>query len=77
MHSAGEKMSKVGQGLTVGVTMPIVGIGAAAAKMGMDFEAQMSEVKAISQATGEEFKSLNSLASETWSRYVLLGKNGS
>ena len=62
MRTAGEKMSKAGQGLTVGVTMPIVGIGTAAAKMGMDFEAQMSKVKAISQATGEEFKNLNYLA---------------
>lgn len=62
MRLAGEKMGKVGQGLTVGVTMPIIGIGAAAAKMGMDFEAQMSTVKAISQATGEEFKDLNDLA---------------
>lgn len=62
MRLAGEKMSRVGQGLTVGVTMPIVGMGAAVAKMGMDFEAQMSEVKAISQATGEEFKNLNVIA---------------
>ena len=62
MRTAGEKMSKAGKGLTVGVTMPIVGIGVAAVNSGMEFEAQMSRVKAISQATGGEFTQLNDLA---------------
>ena len=64
MRVAGEKISRVGQGLTVGVTAPIVGVGVAVARMGMDFEAQMSRVKAISQATGDEFTTLNALALE-------------
>jgi len=64
MRAAGQSMSKTGQSLTVGVTMPIVGIGVAAIKTGMDFEAQMSRVKAISGATGEEFKILNDQALE-------------
>ncbi len=62
MRVAGERMSRTGQSLTVGVTMPIVGIGVAASNMGMEFEAQMSRVKAISQATGDQFKQLNDQA---------------
>lgn len=62
MRTSGEKISKAGQSLTVGVTMPIVGIGVAAANSGMEFEAQMSRVKAISGATEDEFKQLNDQA---------------
>ncbi len=62
MKSAGKSMTSAGTALTVGVTMPIIGVGVAAANMGMEFEAQMSRVKAISGATGDEFKQLNDLA---------------
>ena len=58
----GTKMTSVGKTLSMGVTAPIVGIGIAVVSMGMDFEAQMSRVKAISQATGDEFTQLNDLA---------------
>lgn len=62
MRAAGRKASQAGQSLTVGVTMPIVGVGIAAIRTGMEFEAQMSRVKAISGATGDEFKLLNDQA---------------
>jgi len=58
----GEGMKKVGDTLSKYVTAPIVGIGAAATKLGMDFEAQMSRVQAISGATGEELEKLNEVA---------------
>lgn len=58
----GTKMKDVGKNLSMTVTAPIVGLGVAAVKVGMDFEAAMSRVKAISGATGEEFKKLNDLA---------------
>lgn len=45
-----------------GTTVAIEGIGFAAAKAGYDFEAQMSRVKAISGATGEEFEKLKDQA---------------
>jgi len=44
------------------MTAPLVGVGLAAAKVGMDFDSEMSRVKAISGATGDEFKKLNDLA---------------
>lgn len=59
---AGKDISQVGDKLTTRVTLPILGIGVAAAKIGMDFEAQMSRVKAISGATGSEFKQLHDQA---------------
>lgn len=40
----------------------IVGIGTAAVKVGMDFEAAMSEVQALSGATGSEFNMLEKAA---------------
>lgn len=46
------------------VTLPLVGVGAAAVKTATDFEAGMSEVKAISGATGSEFDALRDKAIE-------------
>lgn len=65
-HSEGLK--KVGEGASsagdkvLKLTLPLVAVGAAAAKVGMDFDAQMSRVKAISGATGEEFEKLKNQA---------------
>lgn len=59
---AGSKISSVGNTLTMGVTVPLVGVGIAAAKVGMDFDAAMSRVKAISGATGEDFEKLKNQA---------------
>ncbi|MHC1731965.1 MAG: phage tail tape measure protein [Bacteroidales bacterium] len=68
-QEAGDKLSKIGSStssvgktLTLGVTTPIIGIGTAAVNAGMEFEAQMSRVQAISGATGEEFTQLNEQA---------------
>lgn len=58
----GQSISGVGEKLTLGITAPLIGIGTAAVKTGMDFEAQMSRVRAISGATGSDFKKLNDMA---------------
>lgn len=58
----GGRFENLGQKLTLGVTVPIVGIGIAASKASMDFEAQMSRVSAISGATGEDLRKLNDQA---------------
>lgn len=58
----GDSITGVGNTLTTHVTLPIVGAGIAAGKVGLDFGAQMSRVKAISGATGEEFKQLHDTA---------------
>ncbi|MBE6067770.1 MAG: phage tail tape measure protein [Clostridium lundense] len=58
----GDRFENLGQKLTLGVTAPIVGIGTVASKIGMDFESQMSRVRAISQSTREEFENLEEQA---------------
>lgn len=60
----GKKSTEVGKSISTKVTLPILGIGAAAAKLGMDFEAGMSEVSAISGATGEDLTRLEEKARE-------------
>lgn len=58
----GGAMKKSGSILTTSLTLPIIGLGAAAVNTGNDFEAQMSRVKAIAGATGDEFEQLRDLA---------------
>lgn len=62
MSAVGQVTTSTGKTLTKAVTVPIVGIGVAAAKIGGDFEAQMSRVKAISGATGSSFDELRQQA---------------
>lgn len=50
--------------LSKNVTLPIVGVGAAAVKTATDFEAGMSEVRAISGATASELDALKDKAIE-------------
>lgn len=58
----GASMQSVGKALTVGVTAPLVGIGIKSVKTASEFEAAMSQVKAISGATGGDFKKLEDIA---------------
>lgn len=60
----GNTLSSVGKSMTLGVTTPLVGLGAAAVKTASEFESAMSNVQAISGATGEEMEQLNAKAQE-------------
>ncbi|MDT2594344.1 phage tail tape measure protein [Lactococcus petauri] len=62
MSAVGKVMTSSGKAMTKMVTLPIVGMGVAAAKVGGDFEEQMSRVKAISGATGKSFDALRQQA---------------
>lgn len=64
LSSAGKSLTSVGSTLTKNVTVPLLGIGTAGLKVATDFEKGMSEVKAISGATGEEFDALREKAIE-------------
>lgn len=64
MDSVGKKLTSAGKNLTTKVTLPIVGIGTAAVKTSMDFEAAMSKVASLSGAQGEEFDRLRDKAIE-------------
>lgn len=58
----GESLQGIGKALTLGVTAPLVGVGIKSVKTASEFEAAMSKVKAISGATGGDFKKLEDIA---------------
>lgn len=58
----GRSLTSAGTTLTKTVTVPIIGIGAAGLKTAMNFEKGMSEVRAISGATGKDFDALKEKA---------------
>ncbi len=64
MQQIGKRMESVGKSLSMKITAPLVGLGTVAVKVGSDFEAGMSQVQAISGATGEDLKRLEEKAKE-------------
>ncbi|MDQ0257940.1 chromosome segregation ATPase [Evansella vedderi] len=64
MKDFGQQMTDTGKKLSMRVTAPIVGLGSAALKVGMDFEESMSQVQAVSGATGEGLNNLTEMAKE-------------
>lgn len=71
LNKIGDSVTKVGKGITSAgttltkyVTVPLLGVGAAGLKVATDFEKGMSEVKAISGATGKDFDALKDKAIE-------------
>ena len=57
-------LTRAGTTLTTCVTVPLAGIGAASVKTAADFESSMSNVQALSGATGSELEQLSNLAKE-------------
>lgn len=64
LSNIGKSLISAGTTLTKNVTVPLLGIGAAGLKVATDFEKGMSEVKAISGATGKDFDALRDKAIE-------------
>jgi len=64
IQKAGKTITAAGSTLTKSVTLPIVGVAAAAVKTAADFESAMSKVAAVSGATGDDFKALTEKAKE-------------
>lgn len=64
ISKAGGVLTSAGTTLSKNVTIPLLGIGAAGLKVATDFEKGMSEVKAISGATGKDFDALKDKAIE-------------
>lgn len=62
--AVGDKMKDIGNTLTTHVTAPIAGVFGAAIKVSADFESSMSNVQAISGATGTEMQALSEKARE-------------
>ncbi|EPA8122310.1 phage tail tape measure protein [Enterococcus faecium] len=60
--AVGKVMQGTGAAMTKYITTPLIGVSVAAAKVGGDFEEQMSRVKAISGATGDTFEQMKQQA---------------
>lgn len=64
LQSTGAKITSAGKSLTLGVTTPLVAMGAAAVKTGISFESSMSNVQAVSGASAEEMAKMEAAARE-------------
>lgn len=64
VRDTGSKMTDVGKNLTVGVTTPIVGMGAAILTTAGSFESSMNDVRAVTGATGQDLQDMTDLAKE-------------
>lgn len=62
LKAVGDSMRNIGRNMSLYVTAPIVGAGVLAGKLGVDFEASMSKVQAISRATGDDLEDLKAQA---------------
>lgn len=54
LQSVGKNVAKVGKSLTLGVTLPIVGVGVAATKMAMDFDTSLTKMVSLVGLTRDE-----------------------
>lgn len=64
LTSLGSALTSVGSSLTKNVTIPLAGAGVAVTATAASFESAMSEVQAISGATGKDFEALTDKAKE-------------
>lgn len=64
LETAGNKMQATGKSWARNVTLPLVAIAGYAVKVGLDFESAMSEVQALSGATGDDLVKLTDRARE-------------
>lgn len=62
MKTVGQSMGRIGRGLTMAVTLPLVGIGVAAVKMAADFEQQMALAQLALRDTGVSMETVSDYA---------------
>jgi len=62
LAATGAKMKSVGKGMTMGLTLPLIGVGVAAGKMAMDFSDATRYANTMMGATGEEMKVMKKTA---------------
>lgn len=60
----GQSMTKAGKSMTVGMTVPLVGVGAAVIKVAADFETGMKGVQIATEATAAEMSQMKQIALE-------------
>lgn len=58
----GQGMSKIGQAMTLGLTLPITTFGVSTLKTAANFEASMKRVQVLSKATGDQLEAMQKQA---------------
>jgi hypothetical protein len=64
MRAMSSNFAAVGKNMTRSLTMPLALVGGAAVNLAVEFESAMAQVKAVSGATGSEFKKLEDSAKD-------------
>lgn len=64
MQSVGHSVTNTGQQMSVGLTLPIVGVGIAAMTTQAQFEQSMNSLQVNSQASGKQIQALGDLAKQ-------------
>lgn len=64
MQNVGKTMAGVGTKMTIGVTAPLLGIGAAALKTAANYETTMNVLQSATGASGSEMKALSAQAKQ-------------
>ena len=70
MQQTGQGMQSAGQGLAMGVTLPLIGVGAQSVRASGDFNSAMSVLKASSGASAAEIEKLSALAMDMGKKTV-------
>lgn len=64
LQNAGRRMTDFGKSMSMKVTAPVLGLGGAALKVGMDFEAGMSKVQALTRGSAEDMAKMEKQAKD-------------
>ncbi len=73
LQRLGEGAREAGQRLTLGVTAPLMGLGAAAVKIAADYEQAMNVLQATSGATAEQMRQIDAVARQLGADLTLPG----
>ena len=74
MQSVGKSLASAGKTMTLGLTLPIVGVGVAATKMAMDFDSSMTKMVSLVGLTRDEVDGMRSDIIKMASQYGKSGK---
>jgi TP901 family phage tail tape measure protein len=74
MQAVGASIAKVGKSMTLGVTLPIVGVGVAATKMAMDFDESMTKMVSLVGLSRDEVNGMRGDIIAMASQYGKSGK---
>jgi TP901 family phage tail tape measure protein len=73
LNRVGDQLTSVGKGLTTRLSLPLLGVGAAAAKTAGDFGASMAVLEVSASSSGEAIDDLRKVAIKAGSDTELLG----